>query len=139
MPPPRRRKRDRRAAGFTLIEVLVALVIAAIGLHFAFEMFSTHTRLLEAGVQERRAVALADSLLARVGTEIAVQPGSSSGSFDKEYRWRLQVTPFPSPGGLASRRRPVWGGAGGSLVRLAAEQSLRVQTLKLAPPPAASQ
>jgi general secretion pathway protein I len=98
MSPPRRNPRATRAAGFTLIEVLVALVIAAIGLQLAFEMFSTHTRMLDAGVQERRAVALADSLLAQVGTGIAVQPGSSSGSFDKDYRWRLHVTPFPRPG-----------------------------------------
>ena len=54
-----------------MVEVLVALVVAAIGMQLAFEMFSTHARLLDDGTREGCADALAESMLARVGTEAA--------------------------------------------------------------------
>lgn len=136
MSPSRRNARAPGSAGFTLVEVLVAFVIAALGLQLAFALFATHTRLLDSGLHERRAVTLADPLLARVGTEIAVRPGTTSGAFDPQYRWRLRIAPFPRGG--ADRQPAVapyevavevaWPG-------WLADRSIRLRTLKLAPPP----
>lgn len=136
MSPSRRSARPLGSAGFTLVEVLVAFVIAAIGLQLAFALFATHTRLLDSGLRQRRAVTLADSLLARVGTEIAVQPGTTRGVFDPQYRWCLRVVPFPR--GDADTHPAVapydvavevaWPG-------WLADRSIRLRTLKLAPPP----
>jgi prepilin-type N-terminal cleavage/methylation domain-containing protein len=133
-----RRKRCRTcASGFTLVEVLIAFVIAAIGLQLAFELFSTHTRLLDDGIHESRAVALAEATLARIGTETTLQAGTSAGRFDREYSWRLVVVRLPN---RSSDSHPIvvpyditltlsWPG-------WLSERSLQLHTLKLAPPPA---
>jgi hypothetical protein len=38
-------------------------------------------------------VALAEFLLARIGTEIPLRPGTTTGRFDRDHRWRLVIAP----------------------------------------------
>lgn len=134
----RRHPRRRRAStsGFTLVEVLIAFVVAAIGLQLAFELFSTHTRLLDDGLHERRAVALAEAALARIGTETTLQAGTFTGRFDRDYNWHLVVVRLPN---RSNDPHPLvvpydvtltlsWSG-------WLSKRSLHLHTLKLAPPP----
>lgn len=80
--------------GFALVELLVALVILALALGTAFEAISMGLRNTAKAEQLAKASSLAQSLLARAGTEIPLQPGVTSGQFDNNFRWQLQTTPY---------------------------------------------
>jgi len=81
-------------AGFTLLEVLVSLAILAGALAVMFQVFS---RTLETAADAKSrtiAASLAQSLLARVGSEISLKEGESAGVFDDGFRWRLRVSAY---------------------------------------------
>jgi general secretion pathway protein I len=88
----RRRVRDER--GFTLIEVLVAFLIAVLILGAVAPLL--RQGLAQAGRAEAELVALghARSLMARVGRELPLVPGESGGELPEGGTWRLLVTPW---------------------------------------------
>ncbi|MGJ4973118.1 type IV pilus modification PilV family protein [Bradyrhizobium sp. HKCCYLRH1073] len=96
---------DGDEAGFTLVEVLVALAMLSIGLALVMSLFSTG--LSRTGMAERvaGAVALAQSLMAQVGNSIPLRTETRDGTEANGYRWRLAMQPYRSaPSGDA---RPV--------------------------------
>ena len=60
---------QRQAGGFTLLEVIVAVVIAALCLSALAQVFATGVRAAGAASDYTRAVTLAQSLLASAGVE----------------------------------------------------------------------
>ncbi|NPU14542.1 type II secretion system protein [Bradyrhizobium sp. 83002] len=96
---------DGGDAGFTLVEVLVALAMLSVGLALVMSLFSTG--LSRTGMAERvaGAVALAQSLMAQVGNSIPLRTETRDGAEANGYRWRLAMQPYrPVQGGDA---RPV--------------------------------
>jgi general secretion pathway protein I len=96
---------DGDDAGFTLVEVLVALAMLSVGLALVMSLFSTG--LSRTGMAERvaGAVVLAQSLMAQVGNSIPLRTETRDGTEANGYRWRLAMQPYRSaPGGDA---RPV--------------------------------
>ena len=86
------RKRDR-SAGFTLIEVLVALTIAAI-MAIAITRFVAGTRWNASRIGEAlEMTALSETLLGRVPVGQSWSPGRTDGRAG-EYAWRVEVTPI---------------------------------------------
>jgi len=91
VPPP--------TAGFTLVEVLVATVILAIGLLGALTAFSTASRVTGRSAQDTAVTLLAQEKLADVMIDLQageLASGVTSGDFGHDrpgYRWRLVVTP----------------------------------------------
>lgn len=83
-----------RAAGFTLIEVLVAFVILSLALAALLPGFSSGLRSLEVSEQYDTAALLAESRLAAVGREAPLAAGRSSGEFENGFRWHLDVLPL---------------------------------------------
>jgi general secretion pathway protein I len=81
-------------AGFTLLEVLVSLAILAGALTAMFQIFSRTLETTADAKSRTIAASLAQSLLARVGIEIPLREGESSGEFDSGFRWRLRMTPY---------------------------------------------
>jgi general secretion pathway protein I len=91
-----------REAGFTLVEVIVALAILAASLSVLLAMISSGLlrtssaeRLIEAG-------SLTQSLLAELGTDYPISAGERAGEFAAEYHWHLKMQPVAdgSPEGL---------------------------------------
>jgi general secretion pathway protein I len=80
-----------KASGFTLIEVLVALAIAALGL--AFLVAATGTGLQNATVADQyiQAVGRAQARMAQLGITIPLKTGDYSGDDGGGYRWRVHV------------------------------------------------
>lgn len=90
-------RRPDRAAGFTLIEVLVAFAIAAMGLAALMQVFATGLRSAATSEEYARATMLAETRLAGIGVEQAVDPGETFGAYDNGYRWRVVITPYDEP------------------------------------------
>ena len=78
---------DDRTAGFTLIEVLIALVILALASGFAFSTVSDSFDRLSQADMEQQAVTVAETALARLGHDLPVRPGKTSGT-DGRLTWR---------------------------------------------------
>jgi general secretion pathway protein I len=91
-PADHARRVSAAEAGFTLIEVLVALAIAALGLGAL--MAAAGTGLANSGVADRyiEATRRAQSLLALAAAAAPLQPGERSGADDDGFAWRIRVS-----------------------------------------------
>jgi general secretion pathway protein I len=86
------------AAGFTLIEVIVAFALLALALTVLLGTMANASRQVRWSADAGRAAMHAQSLLAEVGVGEALAPGVREGEFEGgRYRWRLQVAPWQDP------------------------------------------
>ncbi|MES2859301.1 MAG: prepilin-type N-terminal cleavage/methylation domain-containing protein [Pseudomonadota bacterium] len=86
----------RVQGGYTLIEIVVAFAILALGLTLLLGTLSGATRQVRDAGDAGRAALHAQSLLVEHG-EVA-QPGSVRGELDGgRYRWQLDVTEWKDP------------------------------------------
>ena len=89
--------KQRPQQGFTLLEVIVAVVIAALCLAALSQVFATGVRAAATSSDYMRAMTLAQSLLAAVGVEKAASDGSESGTTsDGRLTWTVTVAPEPT-------------------------------------------
>src|SRR5271154_5313617 len=88
-----------RRAGFTLIEVLVALAILAITFGFAFQAFSGGAYWLDRDGNEQRAILLARSQLAQVGHDIPLEDGEADGRAPDGLAWKIAISPYGAAAG----------------------------------------
>jgi general secretion pathway protein I len=96
----RNRRLRKGEAGFTLVEVIVALAILALGLSVLLGSISGSLRQTANAARMAEASALAQSLLAEVGADRPIKPEQSSGQFANGYRWHLKMEPY---GGVKER------------------------------------
>jgi prepilin-type N-terminal cleavage/methylation domain-containing protein len=132
-PASRRARRRGRGRGFTLLEVLVALLCFALVFGILAQIMRTGLRQSAAAEEAALAGLLARSQLARVGVELPLAPGEVEGEAEG-MRWRVATRlaePLAEESDIATWRIDVtiaWGEAG---------QELTLTTLRLGPPPAA--
>jgi prepilin-type N-terminal cleavage/methylation domain-containing protein len=87
------RPKHNASAGFSLIEALVALVIAAL-LAAVLTRFVSNTRMTALKIREQVTMdILGDSLIEHLGAP-DLQPGRTDGRIGA-LRWRLDVSPIP--------------------------------------------
>ena len=84
-------QRGGSACGFTLLEVIIALAIAGLGLIAMFQASSTGLFAAESAARVDEAVERAQSHLAAVGRGSAVTAGESDGDDGGGYHWRLRA------------------------------------------------
>jgi general secretion pathway protein I len=85
--------RRRRRAGFTLIEVLVAVAIAGIALASLSAAVRTGLGNAKAAEQYNDATHRAQSRLDMVGSAIPLTPGEQSGDDGGGFAWRVRISP----------------------------------------------
>jgi prepilin-type N-terminal cleavage/methylation domain-containing protein len=95
---------DSAPAGFTLIEVLVALAILAIACGFAFRALSGGFDRLDRDQKSADALLLAQSILARVGHDIALQDSAVAGRTKDDFSWRIETAPYGDTQGVPPSR-----------------------------------
>ena len=136
----------RRQLGFTLIEIVVAFALLALGLTLLLGTLSGASRQLRQAGDAGLAALHAQSLLAE-RSDALLQPGRLRGTFEQgRYRWQLEVASWRDPQLRAAgvpedpfaarllhvRLDVAWGDGG-------PQQQLRLTSLRLAlPPPAGS-
>jgi general secretion pathway protein I len=84
-----------KSGGFTLIELVAAFVIFAIGFGVLLQILSTCLHTTAQAADYTRAALWAQSLLDVQGVGEPLQDGDFSGAFDDKYRWHLQVGQIP--------------------------------------------
>lgn len=125
-----------RCSGYTLIEVLVAMMILVLSLTVIFRIFSGGLRKIDIASDYARAVMIAESVLAATGNTELLQPGESGGLLLQKYRWVRTVSQYQAPGDPSYDNLPVgiyqvsvaveWPGT-----RSSGNRSLNLSTLKL--------
>lgn len=95
----------RPCDGFTLLEVLVAFVILALGLSVILRIFSGGLANAASADEYTHALLLAQSRL----SELSAQPseGETVGEQANRYRWHGSVRPWVDAGGAANSKAPV--------------------------------
>ena len=129
-------KRAERAAGFTLIEVLIAFAIAAVLLVPLLRIFSGGLGGLARSERAERATLWAQSVLAARDGETPLTLGTESGDLPDGYRWQRTVA-FYSEAGITAQAAPLlpydvtmtvsW-------LERDQQRSVTLETLMLAPP-----
>lgn len=86
--------RSKREAGFTLVEVIVALAMLSAGLSLLLGLISNGLRQTASAQRMAGAGSLAQSLMAEVGADLAVRAEVRDGQTTDGYRWRLKMQPY---------------------------------------------
>jgi prepilin-type N-terminal cleavage/methylation domain-containing protein len=98
-------KAGSRQYGFTLLEVLVALVVTGLAVGAAFHLFGTAFKGQAHAERATSAILFAQSKLAETGAASLLAEGRRSGRTADGLRWQTEVTPYsdvarPLPDGL---------------------------------------
>ena len=90
--------RGRQQRGFTLLEVLVAFVIAAMSLAVMYQIYAHGAASAILGKEYAEAVAIAESRLAELGITKPLDQMETVGIVADKYRWELNFRdPEPDP------------------------------------------
>ncbi len=91
-------KRPSGAAGFTLIEVLLAFVIFALSFTVVLEILSGSMRNTMRAKEYTEIALIAQSVMDQVGLEIPLEAGTSTSGESGDYHWDLDISPFKGEG-----------------------------------------
>jgi general secretion pathway protein I len=86
-----------RQSGFTLVELVAAFVIFALAFGVLLQILGTALKTTAQSAEYTRAAMWAQSLLDVQGIGEPIQEGSSSGRFDDNYRWQLNIARYEPP------------------------------------------
>ncbi len=85
---------SRTARGFTLIEVVAAFAILALGLSLVMQIATGGMRQARQAADYTEAALLAQSLLDTAGVGERLELGDSRGEWEEGFRWELSVAPY---------------------------------------------
>ena len=82
--------------GFTLLEVMVAIVILGLGLTVVFELFSGGLKSVEISNDYSNAVILANKKMGELSLKEKLDVGKETGDFSEEdnYKWEVDIVPY---------------------------------------------
>lgn len=83
-----------RQAGFTHLEVIVALAVLSVSLTLILRTLSGGFHHQQRAATLANATAFAQSLLARIGSDLPLNAGRQSGSLPNGFWWEVQVIPY---------------------------------------------
>lgn len=86
---------QRRARGFSLLEILVAFAIMALALGMIYRVMGSNARHTAGLAGRERAVLLAESLLA--AHEVVPAEGVSDDGESAGYAWQVRSAPYDTP------------------------------------------
>lgn len=87
------RRRPNAQAGFTLIEVLVALAVVAVALPAIGSVIATNVRGIRSTDHRLALAGVMQTLIASLPNRDALKPGTQTGEL-AGHRWRVDVSPL---------------------------------------------
>ena len=87
---------ELRDAGFTLIEVIVAITILSVSLVMVMQLFSAGLKASRASCDYTRAVIYAKDIM----EELSGSPEQNSGEFEDGFFWETDVMPYEDSEGI---------------------------------------
>jgi len=81
-------------SGFTLIEVIVAFIIASISLAVLYQSFSESLNATSRVSEKMNALKFIQSKIASLGIDHPIQQGETSGVSEEGFFWSLEASPF---------------------------------------------
>ena len=99
---------DGKDAGFTLLEVMVAVAVLSFALVSILAVSGDNVSLASRAADLRTASALADDMASRIDARGLSSTSARSGKFEErpDFEWHLSVVPYDIPG-LGTRMRIV--------------------------------
>jgi prepilin-type N-terminal cleavage/methylation domain-containing protein len=92
-----RRGSSSLSAGFTLLEVVVAMTIVGIGVVTLLEIFSTGLRLGSRSSAATEAMTYGRQAMDEILLRRNIEEGAQQGSLNKRARWKLGIEPVKEP------------------------------------------
>lgn len=89
---------SRHEAGFSLLEVIAAIMLLAIAFTVLMKVAGTSLSLSRNAADHSEAAMLARSLLDSAYVGEPLKAGSRSGQFNHQFRWQLNVSPWNQAG-----------------------------------------
>ena len=89
-----KKNKPNQQQGFSLLEILIAFSIMALSLSIMLNIFSGGITTAATAEDYTLAVQIAESLMAKTGSEIPLSEHQSTGEEDKKYRWSLTISPY---------------------------------------------
>ncbi|HZX91649.1 MAG TPA: prepilin-type N-terminal cleavage/methylation domain-containing protein [Rudaea sp.] len=86
-----------KSGGFTLIELVAAFVIFALGFGVLLQILGGALHTTSQSVDYSKAAMWAQTLLDTQGIGEPLQEGTSSGRFDEQFGWELRVSKYDPP------------------------------------------
>jgi general secretion pathway protein I len=80
--------------GFSLLEILIAFSIMALSITILLRIFSGGVNTVMIAEDYTVAVQIAESLLAKTGSEIQLKEQQDSGDENQKYHWELTIRPY---------------------------------------------
>lgn len=117
-------------AGFTLLEVLIALTILAVSVGVLFTSFSMTADGTRVAQRDIEVASAAQSVLARVGVDIPLRPGEQSGRVG-ELDWIVTIAPYS--GDVDTSASSVIAFEISLKIQMDGTDALSLKTLRLAP------
>jgi prepilin-type N-terminal cleavage/methylation domain-containing protein len=91
---PRRRVQE---SGFTLLEIMVAVAIAALGLVTIMHLFAMGLKSTKKTEEMTFAILHAKNLMGEILARNVMEEGIESGEFDNKYSWEREVILYDMP------------------------------------------
>ena len=92
-----RRGSSSLSAGFTLLEVVVAMTIVGIGVVTLLEIFSTGLRLGSRSSAATEAMTYGRQAMDEILLRRKIEEGAPQGSLNERARWKLGIEPVKEP------------------------------------------
>jgi general secretion pathway protein I len=87
----------QRSRGFTLIELIAAFVIFALGFGVLLQILGSSLRTTTQSLDESKAAMWAQTVLDTQGIGEPLEEGTSRGRFDDRFSWELRVAKYDPP------------------------------------------
>jgi len=98
----------RHCGGYSLIEVLVAMMILVLSLTVIFRIFSGGLNKISITSDYARAVIIAESMIAATGKTEMLRVGESSGDVLDDYHWARTISVYQPDGEASWDELPVF-------------------------------